>query len=374
MSINIPDDVTSIGNNAFYNCSDLTRISIPNSVTSIGEGTFKFCSSLADIALSNNISSIGFRAFESCRGLTSIYIPNSVTKIDAYAFVNCESLTDVFYGGTQQEWNSIVINETRNEPLLNAAIHFKPDIPVTGLRMLSSEESLYVGQNKTLSVIVSPENATYKSVTWSSSNPSIVRVDKNGRIWGIKAGSANITAISADGSGQEVTCYVTVTEQASVTAMYRLYNPRSGEHFYTSNTYERNELVRRGPWKYEGVAWNAPVRRGFPVYRMYNPKSKAHHYTMDLNERDYLCGMGKYNGKGKGWNFEGIGWLSAIDAKSYDSLSDEEKEQYIPLHRLYNPRYPMVSAHHYTADTNEVRVLTTQRGWVYEGIAWYGAK
>ena len=43
------------------------------------------------------------------------------------------------------------------------------------------------------------------------------------------------------------------------------------------------------------------------------------------------------------------------------------------MQRLYNPRYPMVSAHHYTADTNEVRVLTTQRGWKYEGIAWYGA-
>ncbi len=32
----------------------------------------------------------------------------------------------------------------------------------------------------------------------------------------------------------------------------------------------------------------------------------------------------------------------------------------------------MVSAHHYTADENEVRILTTQRGWKYEGIAWYG--
>ena len=84
--------------------------------------------------------------------------------------------------------------------------------------------------------------------------------------------------------------------------------------------------------------------------------------------------MGKYKGKGKGWNYEGIGWYSAIDAKSYNALSEAEKAQYIPLHRLYNPRYPMVSAHHYTADENEVRVLTTQKGWKYEGIAWYGAR
>ncbi len=68
--LNIPSvidgkSVTSIGNNAFYNCTGLTSVVIPNSVTSIG-----------------------YEAFRDCIGLTSIAIPDSVTSIGAYAFYN----------------------------------------------------------------------------------------------------------------------------------------------------------------------------------------------------------------------------------------------------------------------------------------------
>ena len=39
--------------------------------------------------------------------------------------------------------------------------------------------------------------------------------------------------------------------------MYRLYNPNSGEHFYTASVSERNNLYDLG-WHYEGVGWFAP--------------------------------------------------------------------------------------------------------------------
>ena len=87
--------VTSIGDNAFRDCSGLTSVTIPNSVTSIGDGAFAFCSGLTSVTIPNSVTSIGEGAFFGCSGLTSVAIPNSVTSIDRYAFSGCSSLTTV---------------------------------------------------------------------------------------------------------------------------------------------------------------------------------------------------------------------------------------------------------------------------------------
>ena len=94
-SITIPNSVTSIGFQAFYNCTSLTSVTIPNSVTSIGEYAFYFCQSLTSITIPNSVTSIGEYAFSNCRGLASITIPNSVTSIGTWAFVYCTSLTSI---------------------------------------------------------------------------------------------------------------------------------------------------------------------------------------------------------------------------------------------------------------------------------------
>ena len=96
----IPDSVTSIGAEAFYNCKSLTSVTIPDSVTSIGDFTFSYCESL-----------------------TSVTIPDSVTSIGHYAFEGCRSLTDVYFTGTESAWNSIAIGAA-NDALKNANIHY----------------------------------------------------------------------------------------------------------------------------------------------------------------------------------------------------------------------------------------------------------
>ena len=88
-SVIIGNSVTNIGRIAFSNCTGLTSIIIPNSVTSIGDFAFEDCTGLTSITIPNNVTSISYKAFNGCSGLTTVTIPNSVTIIDNYAFSGC---------------------------------------------------------------------------------------------------------------------------------------------------------------------------------------------------------------------------------------------------------------------------------------------
>lgn len=91
----IEHGVTSIGNNAFYECSNLKEISIPNSVTTIGEAAFAFCIGLTNINIPNSVKRINRIAFSCCTSLTDIIIPNSVTTIGIAAFLYCSNLRSI---------------------------------------------------------------------------------------------------------------------------------------------------------------------------------------------------------------------------------------------------------------------------------------
>ena len=94
-SITIPNSVTSIERWAFIGCENLASVIIPNSVTTIGEQAFSDCRSLTSITIPNSVRTIDFATFDCCESLTSITIPNSVTTIGELAFRNCESLTSI---------------------------------------------------------------------------------------------------------------------------------------------------------------------------------------------------------------------------------------------------------------------------------------
>ena len=91
----IPNNVTSIGRSAFLGCSGLTNITILNSVTSIGDYAFCGCINLVSINIPSSVKAIGASAFENCSGLTAINIQNGVTTIGKNAFSNCKKLTSL---------------------------------------------------------------------------------------------------------------------------------------------------------------------------------------------------------------------------------------------------------------------------------------
>ena len=71
--LTIGDNITSIGNYAFYDCSSLISVTIGNGVTSIGNYAFYGCSSLTSITIPNSVTSIGMHTFDGCTSLTSVY-------------------------------------------------------------------------------------------------------------------------------------------------------------------------------------------------------------------------------------------------------------------------------------------------------------
>ena len=94
-SVAIPTCVTSIGDSAFFGCSGLTSVSIPNSVTTIGNSAFCGCENISSVSIPNSVISIGASAFNTCIGLTSVTIPNSVKTIGESAFSFCGGLASV---------------------------------------------------------------------------------------------------------------------------------------------------------------------------------------------------------------------------------------------------------------------------------------
>lgn len=82
-------------------------------------------------------------------------------------------------------------------------------VPVTGVTLNKTSTSLYVGNTETLTATVAPDNATDKTVTWTSSNPSVATVE-NGVVSAVAPGTAVITVTTADGT-KTATCTVTVT-------------------------------------------------------------------------------------------------------------------------------------------------------------------
>lgn len=88
-SVEIPNSVEIIGDNAFWSCDSLTSVEIPASVKIIADHAFHECVSLTSVEIPNGVDSIGEYAFLHCTSLTSIHIPASVTNIGHSVFAYC---------------------------------------------------------------------------------------------------------------------------------------------------------------------------------------------------------------------------------------------------------------------------------------------
>lgn len=105
-SFTVPDTIISIGDYAFAQ-SHLREIQLSDNLTAIGKQAFRDCDYLTTLTLPSKLKTIGGGAFAGCDNLRSVTIPCSVTLIDKSAFSYCKSLSRIYFLGTMQQWNAI---------------------------------------------------------------------------------------------------------------------------------------------------------------------------------------------------------------------------------------------------------------------------
>lgn len=206
------------------------------------------------------------------------------------------------------------------------------------------------GNTSNLTATVKPSGAS-QSVTWSTSNSKVATVS-GGKVTGAGVGTATITAKTSN--GKTATCKVTVTgsitKDATLIPVYRLYSPITGEHLYTSDYNEYQTLYKNYGWGDEGVGWYAPTE-GTAVYRLYQPEQMNHLYTTDATEVKVLTS--KY-----GWQKDNNGKPLYYSGGS------------VKIYRVYNK--DLNGMHHLTTDLNEYKTLP-KYGWSQEGTKLFAS-
>ena len=131
-----------IGEEPYYTVSPTGALIIPSvvnhnntnySVTSIGENAFNLCYELTSVEIPNSVTTIDDYAFWSCMGVSSVTIGNAVNYIGGHAFFGCYNLTSMNYTGTLADWCRITFVDDQSNPLSYCFHLIINDVEVTSL-------------------------------------------------------------------------------------------------------------------------------------------------------------------------------------------------------------------------------------------------
>ena len=115
----------SIGEQAFYGCTALKTITLGSGATTVPFEAFSGCASLKNIVLSDTVVSISENAFDQCTALQSMTAHSSLKTVEDSAFEACEAFVALYYYGSDAEWASTEIAEGNNgnDVLINARFY-----------------------------------------------------------------------------------------------------------------------------------------------------------------------------------------------------------------------------------------------------------
>ena len=190
-----------------------------------------------DIYVTSSSLGISGSAIDFGSGLKSLTMTQTGFN-PAQLNVNSDGSFNIRVRGIQVGLNTVTLTAIDNTGNSTAyTITVTRTVPVTGVTLSKTTDSIAVGAADTLTATVTPNIATNQSVAWASDNSNIASVDQNGKVTGVSAGTANITVTTADGS-YTATCPVTVT--TTLTATFSADNKRvtvQASNLYTGINY-----------------------------------------------------------------------------------------------------------------------------------------
>lgn len=261
-----PDSINSIGMEAFYDCSSLTSVSFSDSPLTINSLAFYGCDSLTEVNIpsleawykikfayhssnpnyyANNLlidgkelsgvvilpedwTEVQYAQFAGCDAVTDFFLPKGITSIEDSAFTNCSALQNfvilnpslrytygAFYGTPENSIDLYVpaasLDNYKNTDWTNFK-DIKPIIQASELKLSAAQNIIPKDFSLQITATLTPSDATFDLLKWSSSDPSVASVDALGTVTGIKAGQATITAQTIDGSDIKETYELTVAD------------------------------------------------------------------------------------------------------------------------------------------------------------------
>ena len=93
----IESGVTSIGDRAFYNCTELTEVTIGTGVKTVGTYAFRGCSALKNVTIPSNVTELKDSAFRLCSALELVLFEGNAPGIGTYTFGDCASGLEIHY-------------------------------------------------------------------------------------------------------------------------------------------------------------------------------------------------------------------------------------------------------------------------------------
>ena len=196
-----------------YLNNQIKSVVIREGVTAMREDAFADFPSLTSLTLPKSFLFIGNRAFFNCPNFTTVITLNPTPPVISYweAFENYASITAYVPFGSVEAYRSegvwdmcrIVESDSVSDPV---------PVPVTGFTL--NEDSLRLERDATFQLVPSilPEDATDRDIFWYSDNTKVATVSQTGLVTVLSAGSAIISAMTADGRFKDTVTVMVIVE------------------------------------------------------------------------------------------------------------------------------------------------------------------